>query len=224
MGISLQRIERRKLEVGLNRLGRFGIDVDRWLAFLDADDRTMQRIVGEWPNVSQTLRYDAIAMFGWGSAYEHPLPQGREGEVVIRYGGWSFRQLLENVVVRQHKVMSENRRYSSAKWMDEKLPAGIYYLRQHLERLAQDWHKQKEIIPSGSIQSPLVLNATAAVAHHLQTGKPLFEYPALCPEGFGHWNAEVHLNCWNSHGVIPAENAVFLDFESAAAIVSARTN
>lgn len=191
MGISLKRLERKKLEVGLNRLGQFGIDVERWLAMLDADDATMQSLVSAWPvsATSNAYAYDAVGLLGFGTPHEEPLPEAKSGEIVIRYGGWSLRELCDNAIVREKNLMLEQDWYHSYEWSSEKLPAGIYRLRipvpnSNLNTFAEQAH----MLSSGEQTAPVVLVATAMLVHRLQTGENLLgKGQTYCKEIIRHY-------------------------------------
>jgi hypothetical protein len=176
MGTSLKRIERKKLDVGLNRLSKFGVDVERWLAMVDADDATMQRLVAKWPFFSTPYAYDAVAILGFGNPGEEPLPDAKSGEVVIRYGGWSLRELYDSPVVRERKLMWEQDWYHKYPWSSEKLPGGIYRLRVPVPNSNwQTFAEQQGSLPSGEEPAPVGLVATALLAHRLQTGEDLLK-------------------------------------------------
>ena len=176
MGISLTRLEKKKLDVGLNRLSQAGIDVERWLAMVDADDAEMQRLVSAWPMLYPSYAYDAVALFGFGEASKEPLPDAKRGEVVIRYGGWSLQELCSNPVVRQKDLMWEQDWYHKYPWSSEKLPPGIYRLRTpvpHSNR--KNFAEQEQLLAAGEQTGPVVLVATALLAHRLHTGEDLLK-------------------------------------------------
>jgi hypothetical protein len=176
MGKSLQRLEKKKLDLGMKKLGDAGIDVQRWLAMLDADNAEMQRLAAAWPIFSQPCAYDAVALFGFGSSGEEPLPDGKSGEIVIRYGGWSLRELCANAVIREKNLMWEQDWYHKYQWSSEKLPAGIYRMRipvPHSNR--KNFAEQEAMLPSGEQFAPIVLVATAMLAHRLQAGENLLK-------------------------------------------------
>ena len=69
--------------------------------------------------------YDAVAILGFGSASRDPLPAAEGGEVIVRYNGWSLRQLAESKAGKRYFVLPEN----PGGWVEEALPPGIYHLK-----------------------------------------------------------------------------------------------
>ncbi len=176
MGISLQRLEQKKVAPGLKKLGEAGIDVDRWLAMLDASPESMQRLVAAWPVRTPSLVYDAVALFGFGEESAEPLPEAEPGEVIIRYGGWSLQELCNNPVVRQKNLMWEHDWYHAYSWSSEGLPPGIYRLRIPVPGSnKKNVTEQERMLSAGESTAPVVLVATALLAHRLQTGENLLK-------------------------------------------------
>ncbi len=119
--------------------------------------------------------YDAVSILGFGDPSSEPLPDAEEGEIVIRYGGWSLAE-LRNCPVRERNVMWEQDWYDKYPWSTEKLPSGIYRLRVPVPNSnRQTFAEQAKSLPSGEEPAPVVLVATALLAHHLQTGEDLLK-------------------------------------------------
>ena len=102
MGISLQHLEQKKLVVGMNKLREAGIDVEQWLAMLDADPRAMQRLVAAWPGSPKEtgIVYDAndvSRILGLTANCNTSVPEALEDEIVVYYGGWSLEDLYRAV-------------------------------------------------------------------------------------------------------------------------------
>src|SRR5579863_9461254 len=77
--------------------------------------------------MSSGCTYDAVSILGFGDAVAEPLPQAKEGEIVLRYGGWSLQELRDSAVGQ--KLMHVQNWYYMCPWSRERLPAGIYHLR-----------------------------------------------------------------------------------------------
>lgn len=170
MTTSLKKLERKKLETGLNRLAKAGINIPRWLAMVDSDEAAMKRLEAAWPIFITPYSYDAVHILGFGSASEEAMPEAKSGEVIIRYGGWSLQELRDSV--NGKKWMHQQDWYNSYGWSTEKLPAGIYRLRVPVPvSSGQTFVQQQEMLSAGEEVAPVVLVATALLAHHLQKGK-----------------------------------------------------
>lgn len=174
MGKSLQRLEEKKRNLGMKKLGECGIDVERWLAMLDADPAAMQRLATAWPIFVTPYVYDAVALFGFGSASPEPLPEAKSGELIIRYGGWSPQELRDSEIGQ--RLMHQQDWYNEYAWSTEKLPPGIYRLRIPVsDSNRKNAAEQERIFPKGEEFAPVVLVESALLAHFLQTGEDLLK-------------------------------------------------
>lgn len=167
--ISLKLKQRRE---AWNKLEKFGVGPDRILAMLDADDATMQRLAAAWPVFSPPYVYDAVSILGFGGASEESLPEARIGEIVIRYGGWSFRELRDSTMGK--KFLEQQHGYDEYPWSGVKLPAGNYSLRIPVAASnCKNLREQMRWLSSNERVAPAVLVATALLSHYVRTGQDL---------------------------------------------------
>lgn len=173
MGISLKRLEQKKLQVGINRLADAGIDVEKWLVMCDADAAAMQRLVAAWPNRLPSFVHDAktvCGVLGLPCNCNEEEPKAIDGEVVVWYGGWTLGEL-----VATGKVIN----YLSKEREEWKAPAGYYHVRipvpdsnrmTHDERIA---HLARLYAAFNELPTPV--GATALAAHLGVTGEDLLK-------------------------------------------------
>lgn len=122
--------------------------------------------------VHKALSYDAVSILCFGDPSDEQLPSANEDEVVILYGGWSLLELRDCPVVRERDVMWQENWYDEYQWSIEKLPVGIYRIRFPVfNSNRQTFTEQVKLLPSGEEPAPVVLVATAYMAHYLQTGE-----------------------------------------------------
>ena len=119
MSISLKRLEKKKLDLGINKLADAGIDVERWLAMCDGDPAEMQRLVAAWPVRRSSFVHAAsivCGVLGLPCNCTEEVPKAANGEVVW-YGGWTLGELVATGKVVSHLSSERNA------W---KAPAGYY--------------------------------------------------------------------------------------------------
>lgn len=142
-------------------------------------------------NIKRGLAYDAVALLGFGDASPEPLPVAESGEVIIRYGGWSLRELRDSDVgkIRMH----DQKWYERHDWSVETLPAGLYCLRLPVpDSFSKTFGQQEKMLSEGETVAPVVLVATALLSHYLQTGEDLLNTDfARCREHVGNNRAVI---------------------------------
>jgi len=214
MSISLQRLEQKKLQVGINRLAKAGIDVERWLAMCDADEAAMQRLVAAWPNRLPSFVHDAktvCGVLGLPNNCTEEAPKATDGEVVVWYGGWTLGEL-----VATGKVCN----YLSKEWEGWKAPAGYYHTRIPVPESDRMTHDEQVAYLGRSYPALKELHTpvgvTALLVHFGITGEDLLN-ESFCrcaevlPNGFYvdlyvlEGCVDVSRDCGNSR-----EDAVFL--------------
>jgi hypothetical protein len=173
MSISLKRLERKKLDLGMNRLAEAGIDVERWLAMCDADAAAMQRLVAAWPVLLPSFVHDAkttCGILGLPNNCKEEAPKAANGEIVVWYDGWTLGEL-----VATGKVCN----YLSKEREAWKAPPGYYHARipvpesnrmtheQHADLLARLYASLKEL--------PTPVGATVLAVHFGVTGEDLLK-------------------------------------------------
>jgi len=122
------------------------------------------------------LVYDAVSILVFGEAASEPLPDAADGEIVLRYGGWSLRELCSNPVVRERNLMWELDSFLEFQLSNEKLPSGIYRLRVPVpDSNNKTLAEQEQLLASGEQTAPVVLVASAMLAHRFQTGENLLK-------------------------------------------------
>ena len=120
--------------------------------------------------------YDAVAILGFGESGGVPLPDAKSGEIVLRYGGWSLRELCANPVIREKNLMWEQDWYHTYEWSNENLPAGIYRLRVPVAASnGKTFAEQEQLLAQGEQTAQVVLVATAMLEHRLQAGENLLK-------------------------------------------------
>ncbi|MBI3332080.1 hypothetical protein HYZ99_03940 [Candidatus Peregrinibacteria bacterium] len=174
MSISLKRLERKKLNLGMDKLGSAGIDVERWLAMVDADEQTMKELVAAWPKLLPSFTYDAVALFGFGEPSKDPLPKPRPGEIVIRVGDWSLADLLNCPLIVRKNLFWQQDWYHGYPWVGEKMRAGIYRVRMPIpDSNRKTAPEQEKLFLHGEDFVSVCLGATTLAAHLHETGQDL---------------------------------------------------
>lgn len=191
MGISLQHLEQKKLAVGMNKLREAGIDVEQWLAMLNADPKAMQRLVSAWPGsptiMSQLplrpgIVYDATAIsriLGLPVVCKDPAPKAADGEIVVYYGGWSFKELrLCNAGKKRMYTYDEKR----VEYMHEKFETktGYYKLLLPVPRSSGFADREGQIeylktIDPTARPAPAIVATMALLVHLVETYEDLLD-------------------------------------------------
>ncbi|MDD5040855.1 MAG: hypothetical protein PHX87_01750 [Candidatus Peribacteraceae bacterium] len=206
MGISLKRLEKKKLDLGINKLSNAGIDVEWWLAMCDADAAAMHRLVAAWPVRLPSFVHDAkttCGILGFPNNCKKEAPKAGNGEIVVWYDSWTLGEL-----VATGKVVN----YLSKKRESWKAPPGYYHARipvpdsnrmtpeQHADLLARLYASLKEL--------PTPVGATVLAVHLGVTGENLLEgYFCACaqvlPRGIRAAldveGGRVRVGFWNGH-------------------------
>lgn len=158
--------------------------------------------------------YDAVSLLGFGEPCDDPLPDAAAGEVVVRYGVWSLRELRDSAVGR--KLMHQQDWYDRYEWSAAKFPAGIYRVRLPVpETNCKGFAEQQKLLLPGEEPAPVVLAATALLCHRLQAGEDLLNGDwARCKEQtdagrraglhwddgqlivYGHWDVYRYADLW----------------------------
>jgi hypothetical protein len=126
--------------------------------------------------LSPGLCYDAIDLLGWGPAVGIMLPKANPGEVVIRVGAWSLKDLCRNAIVTGAGLMWDTNWYENEPWSDCKLQAGIYRLRLPMPGThRKPLHEQIACLQGSEYVAQTCLVATALVAHLRATGEDLLQ-------------------------------------------------
>lgn len=114
--------------------------------------------------------YDAVQLFGFGKNSPKPLFKPELGEIVIRYGGWSFQELRNSWIGKKFMHHTHDW-YDCYRWSSKKFPVGVYRLR--IPVLGSDCKtsvEQRRMLGTYEFAAPVVLAASALLAHHLETG------------------------------------------------------
>jgi hypothetical protein len=118
--------------------------------------------------------HDAVALLGFEPGGAAPLPEAAPGEVVIRYGGWSLRQLCDSAVVRTRQLVWDQDWYNKHSWSRAGVAAGIYRLRLPVPHSPnKTFNEQLGLLRPGEEPAPACLVVTAVLAHLLETGTDL---------------------------------------------------
>lgn len=193
MSISLQHLEQKKLVFGMNKLREAGIDVEQWLAMLNADPRAMQRLVAAWPGSPTVMPqlplrpgivYDATAVsriLGLPVVCKDSVPKVADGEIVIYYGGWSFKELR---LCSAGKKRMNQEHPSCTSWYEhcsEMFETKIGYYKLLLPvpgSSGKTWKRQLQhltIIDPIARPAPAIVAATTLLVHLVETYEDLLD-------------------------------------------------
>ena len=172
---SLTSLPQKKVTTGLKRLQEAGITPERWLAMLDADAASMQRLADVWPvRLPSFTYYDAVAILGFGEASTEPLPEPAPGEIIIRVGDWSLQDLRDSKIGKE--LMHQQDWYDKYDCASAKLTAGIYRVRLPVpDSNRKNLTEQKGLLLSDEEVAPVALGASALLVHLKETGNDLLK-------------------------------------------------
>ena len=171
---SLTSLQQKKVTTGLKRLQEAGITPKQWLAMLDADAASMQRLADVWPVRLPSFTYDAVAILGFGEASTEPPPEPAPGEIIIRVGDWSLQDLRDCEVGKE--LMHQQDWYDKYDCASTKLTAGIYRVRLPVpDSNHKNFAEQKELLLSGEEVAPVALGASTLLVHLKETGNDLLK-------------------------------------------------
>ncbi len=119
--------------------------------------------------------YDAVSILGLGEASSELLPDPAPGEVVIRVGAWSLKELRNcEIVVRKNLMWEHNTWYDRYDWGRAKLTPGVYRMRMPIPDSGdKNFAEQQKLLLSGEEVAPVTLAATVFLCHLKETGKDL---------------------------------------------------
>jgi hypothetical protein len=120
------------------------------------------------------LIYDAVSLLGFGPPSDVLLPEPTSDDTFIHYGGWSLQELRDSLIGQQ--LMLQEDWYNEYTWSNRQLASGIYRLRVPVPNSnRKSFVEQEQSLHAGEHAAPLVLVATALLAHRLQTKEDLLE-------------------------------------------------
>ena len=171
---SLTSLQQKKVTTGLKRLQEAGITPERWLAMLDADAVSIQRLADVWPVRLPSFTYDAVAILGFGEASTEPLPEHAPGEIIIRVGDWSLQDLRDCKVGKE--LMHQQDWYDKYDCASAKLTAGIYRVRLPVpDSNRKNFTEQKDLLLPDEEVAPVALCASTLLVHLKETGNDLLK-------------------------------------------------
>lgn len=191
MGISLKHLEQKKLEVGMNKLREAGIDVEQWLAMLNADSKTMQRLVAAWPGSPTVMPQLPIRpgiiysdaevgrALGLPANCDDPLPPASDGEIVIYYGGWTLSEIEFSRGGSKRMVRHHDRNHYTMEYYQPLFEAKAGYYKLLLPVPGSDcmtWGRQLQhlaICNPKAKPAPALVVVTALLVHALETYEDL---------------------------------------------------
>lgn len=172
MSKSLKRLEKKKLDVGMNRLSEI-IVVEGWLAMCDADPAEMQALKAAWPVPLPSFVHDAKTTCGILSLPNTctvEAPKAAKGEIVVWYDGWTLGELVATGKVVNH--LSNEREA----W---KAPAGYYHARIPVPRSNRMTHDEQvdhlSRLYAAMKELPTPVGATVLAVHLGVTEEDLLE-------------------------------------------------
>ena len=142
------------------------------------------RQMREWvrdcpPRRRARFAYDAakILCFREGRTFDSEFPEAEPGEMVIHYGGWSYKDLYNNALVVRERLLENNFGSTTPPWYEERLPPGWYRLRLEIPgNAASDFEdRTQDLLPAEKVAPPCLV-ATGLLTHYLVTGKWLVRY------------------------------------------------
>ncbi len=120
------------------------------------------------------ISYDAVHLLGFGPPSDEPLPEAASGEIVIRVGAWSLRDLRSNEVIVRKNLMWDQDWYNQYPCTPVKLTPGIYRLRLPVPGSnRKNFTEQQTLLQSGEAAASVALAATALLVHLMETGNDL---------------------------------------------------
>lgn len=167
--LRLHRGNKKEIEAGLAQLDKYGITFERWLEMCKLGTEAMQRLGANFPICFHGV-YDAVSILGFGLSYKDFFPAAEKDTVIIRYNGWSFQALQDNPYCKPLMHLENCDRTS---WRDLTMPSGFYRIKLVEMREASDSAGQEPAMPASQRMTPIVLLATAMLAHRLKTGESL---------------------------------------------------
>lgn len=202
MGISLNKLQQKKLQMGLGKLANAGINVERWLAMCNADAAAMHHLVAAWPVHLPSFVYDAktvCSVLGLPNNCTQEAPKASDGEVVIWYGGWTLRELMTTgKIVNQ---LSEDMAIWNA-------PIGYYHTRIPIPNSNRMRYDEQIIFlrrfHAALEELPMFIGATVLAVHlHITSTNLLKEELCRCAEVLSNGRhvtldcrgSRVHVNC-----------------------------
>ncbi len=200
MGIPLCKLQDKKLRVGMQKLANAGVSVERWLELCDATDAEMQRLMEAWPDHRPSFSYDAIHILSDYNLKCEPLPKPAPGEVVIRVGSWSLKDLCEFETVMKQRLMADLGYYKKYPFYRQKLTSGIYRLRMPIpSSCGWNYDQQCKLLLPGEEVAPIALAVAALLCHFKEAGKDLLHIDfARCAGTFldgSHMALSANMNC-----------------------------
>lgn len=119
------------------------------------------------PSSSIGVSLDAVSLLGFGPESTEALPQASPGEIVLRYGGWSLRELHE-----KDPDQLRMRGHDKYVWWSEKRPSGVYVLRIPIPGSnRRPLAKQEWLLLPDEEPTSVVLVASALLAIHFSGGE-----------------------------------------------------
>ena len=113
------------------------------------------------------LVYDAVSLLHFGEPSANVLPAANPGEIVLRYGGWSLRELRDKC-----ELMHRQDWYDRYRWASENLPSGIYVLRLPIpDSNRKSFDRQKALLLPEEEPASVVLAASALLSVRLAGGQ-----------------------------------------------------
>jgi hypothetical protein len=115
--------------------------------------------------------YDAVALLKFGPESQ-ALPDAGPGEVIIRYGGWSLKELRDKC----HCLMHPQDWHEKYAWGCEQLPSGLYVLRLPIpDSNRKTFDEQTKLLLPGEEPAHIILAATALLSHRVVAKEDLMK-------------------------------------------------
>ena len=126
---------------------------------------------------SDSAVYDAAPILGLGKASDEPLPDPDPGEVVIRVGAWSLRDLRTCETVVRDSLVWDSTWYDQYAWSQAKLTPSVYRVRIPVPYSSgKTFAQQHALLLPGEQVTPVALAAAVLLCHLKVTGTDLLDY------------------------------------------------
>ena len=124
----------------------------------------------ETSDLRQRQVYDATAILGFGERARESIVVGEPGEIVIRYGGWSLKDLFFSSIGGD--LIHDQEFWLYYPWANQKKPAGIYAMRLPIPDSGEkSFPDQTHLLHGDERAVPVVLGASALLAQHIMGGE-----------------------------------------------------
>ncbi len=181
--LQLRDLTYRERIKGFKALEQAGIDAARWIEMSNADPQTLKALVAHWP-APLGYAFDSVHMLGFGEKYNGIFPSVPTGGIIIRYGGWSLKQICESAIGRRLINVRNPNDYERFSWYSKSYQPGLYHMRLPVPGTRSGSFQRKlNSLQKDERLAPAVLLITAMICHMIITGEGfMLNHNFLCRE------------------------------------------